>query len=86
MFKKEYVDKIERDIIYDTAISEGYILMEEQNITEGNFLIFGNVDEVPKPEELKPTELELLQQKFAEQEVIIQELVFEIIPSLQGGI
>jgi len=37
---------------------------------------------IVEPEPAKPTELELLQAKVAQQDAVIQELMFEIIPQL----
>ena len=43
------------------------------------------VEDIPAPQPLEPTELELLQNKVAEQDAVIEELMFIIIPELMGG-
>ena len=46
MYKVNYETEIERQQAIDLFDNEGFILKEEQNITEGNFLIFITQEEV----------------------------------------
>jgi len=45
-----YADLTEREVIITTKQNEGYVLSEEQNIKNGNFLIF-NKTKTPTTEE-----------------------------------
>ncbi|OLN21911.1 hypothetical protein BTO30_12495 [Domibacillus antri] len=62
-------------------------LIEEQRLFEGNFLIFSDVS--PEKEvvyvNLPAEELEAIKIMAAQQETVIEELMFIIIPELTGG-
>ncbi|MCB8816136.1 hypothetical protein [Desulfosporosinus shakirovi] len=50
MIERTYKDIEERDNIVADLESQGFVLREEKNITEGNFLIFATIEELqPKP-------------------------------------
>jgi len=85
MEKIPYLTQTERDNTIADYISNGYVLIKEDNITSGNFLTFVLEDEIPLEKVQAPTEMELLQQKIDEQDMVIEELMFIIIPSLIGG-
>lgn len=62
MVKVEYENADEREQLINEHISSGLFLFEEQNITEGNFLIFVaqlEMDKLNKP--APPTEEERIQ-------------------------
>lgn len=53
-------------------------------ISEQEYLgSFNDVHIEPEPE--KPTELEILKQQMQRQDELLEELLFEILPSLMGG-
>lgn len=74
--------------VYDMNIA--YIATEEieipehsdiQVLTEEEYVSFTNeIKNRPQP----PTEMELLQAKLAQQDAVIEELMFDIIPNLLG--
>ncbi len=88
LYKFEYKDLEERELIISQ--NKDKYLIEEQNLLEGNFLIFS--DEEPKPpeiilspEELLNNEIKTIKEKMLEQDKVIEELMFVVIPSLIGG-
>lgn len=56
-----YTSTEEREQIIQERTLAGFWLVEEKNITEGNFLVFKNADS-PPPE---PSEIEILKQEIA---------------------
>ena len=65
LYKYEYKTNEERDNIISQNIDK--ILIEEQNITEGNFLIFTDIEVVK-------TDIELLQNRVNNLEMLILEM------------
>ena len=53
----KYSTEEEKNLIIESQLANGFYLIEEQNISEGNFLIFGTGTESTNPE---PTETQIL--------------------------
>lgn len=66
--------------------AEGYILVEIQNITEGNFLGFvlkdGYVPTTPQPEE---TKIEKLEKRLEETNAAVNDLTVAMVDFMMGG-
>lgn len=71
----EYANQEDRETIINN--NQDKYLIEEKNIKEGNFLIFTDA----KPIEL---EIENIKQKQSIQDSVIEEILFDIIPTLGG--
>lgn len=86
MIDIEYFNQSNKNVIKQEYLNLGYIYIGEKNLIDGDFLTFSLPSEIEKLESIQqPTEFELLQQKVAEQDLLMEELLFEIIPSLIGG-
>lgn len=72
---REYFTNEERDEMISEQTSNGLLLIEEQNISEGNFLIFGTEDDLPIPPIPEPTLEEILELKIAQNTVETLELI-----------
>lgn len=82
MIKIEYKTKEERENAIEEQQTLGYYLIEEQNITEGNFLIFGEQpNPTVKPEPLKPSEIDLLKAQLMtslDRQEFLEDLIAEM--------
>jgi hypothetical protein len=58
--KVQYSTQQERDYLL-LLLTENEVLIEEANISEGNFLIIGTADEIPQAPSLSPTAEEQIQ-------------------------
>lgn len=70
----KYETEDERESLINAFIGNGFILLGEKNITEGNFLVFGVEPEIV--EDAAPlSEFELLKQELAEQKALMNALL-----------
>lgn len=80
LYKFEYKDLEERELIVSQNTDK--YLIEEQNIIDGNFLIFSNekpkpIEIIPTPEELLNTEVKELKARLDSTEDALLELILK---------
>lgn len=67
------------EVMLQNAINAGFTAEQVEILTQKQFNERKALEPVPKP---MPTQVDLLQQQLATQQAIIDELLFEVIPSL----
>ena len=77
--KCKYNNQEERNQILQEKSENGFYLLEEQNITEGNFLIFGEKPNSSTP--IQPSEVNILKAQLnatVERQEFIEDLIAEL--------
>lgn len=55
MIRVQYQSEEDKQSLIASSVATGKVLVEEANLTEGNFLTFCNVEEIPEPVVPVPT-------------------------------